>query len=305
MSQAGDDPVSAASTVGAKPKSACTQADKRKAKTRQVRARLDAAGSTGGRHEKPIVTMQDILAAPAASAAASSSRDAPAASAAASSDVPTRVVMRVAVDCDIPELFARGNEDGSVYEAQRMLRDGYDVNLKARGRTNPNSRTGRPAILLLEGGREQMRNAYAALFEFVKAPARERKLLSTPEDTFLQFPLPPEDVALTRPGGSGDAAVEVFVDQVASADEVVTDSVDGMTVTRAHGVARLLRDTTLKLSLQDHLQASEWDVPLTVPVPPAPRLAPNSQFIYEEHRQFRRTCALALERVQAHASNSY
>ena len=150
-----------------------------------------------------------------------------------------------------------------------------------------------------------MKGAYAALFEFVKAKVREEKLLSTPEDTFRQFPLPPEDEALTRPGGSGSAAVEVFVDPAASADEVVTESIGEVTVTRA-GIDRLPRETTLTLSLQDHL-LPDLEVPMTrpVPPPPAPFSAPHHKFTDQEHLQFRHACVLALERVQAHAQKSY
>ena len=147
-----------------------------------------------------------------------------------------------------------------------------------------------------------MKGAYAAVFDFVKAKVREDKLLSTPEDTFRQFPLPPEDEALTRPGGKGAAAMEVFVDPAASADEVVTDTVDGITVTTA-GIYRLSRETKLTQSLQDHLLPSA-EVPMTVPVPPSTHLAPHHKFTAAEHIQFRRACLLALERVEAHAQKS-
>ena len=101
MSQAFDDPVSAASALGAKPKSRNAQAGKRRAKILQVRARLEAGGGARGSHEKPIVTMQEIQEAPAASAAASS-REAPASAASSrEADVPMKAVMQVAVDCDI------------------------------------------------------------------------------------------------------------------------------------------------------------------------------------------------------------
>ena len=300
MSQAVDDSVSAASALGATAKARSAAAAKKKAKTKQVRARLEEAGGARGSYEKAIVTMQEEKQGPAASAAASSSGARADPGSDSDSDAPMRVVLRVAVDCDIGDLFAESHTAGSRFLAEEMLRDGYDVTLKARGRTNPNSRTPRPSVLTLKGGREQMRGAYAALFEFVKPTIREKRLLSTPEDTFRQFPLPPEDEALTRPGGKGKAAPLVFVDPAASADEVITETVGGITVTRA-GVDRLSRETTLKLSLQDHLLPSSLEVPMTVPVAPSTLSPPHRKFTDQELLQFRRACLLALERVQAHA----
>ena len=96
----------------------------------------------------------------------------------------------------------------------------------------------------------------------------------------------------------------MFVDPAASADEVVTDTVDDITVTRAR-IDRLPRESTLTLSLQDHLLPTSSEVPMTVPVTPATLTAPENKFTDQEHLQFRRACLLALKRVQAHAQKSY
>ena len=280
-----------------------TPADQKRAKTQQARGRLDAAGGARERFDEPIMTMQGpsvVSASGASSASASACAGGDSASA-----PPSRVIFAVAIDCDMSAVFTASHTPGSFYNAREMLLEGYDVLLKARGRTNPNSRTPRSSILTLIGGREQIRAAYAALYDFVQPRLRQQRLLLPPADTFRQFPLPPEDEALTRPDGSEEADVEASVDPDASVEETITESIGEVTVTRA-GIDRLPRETTLTLSLQDHL-LSDLDFPMTrvVPPPPAPFSAPHHMFTDQQHLQFRRACLLALERVQAHAQKSY
>ena len=285
--------------TGTSAKSQSYSYQQRRNKTQAVRARMESMGGARNIVADPVMTVTrdnvDSMHGDEQAGGASSSSHGPAPAA----EHPCPIVMWIKIDCDIGDIFAGQYQANSRFAVTQQLEDCYGVKLTSRGRVNTKSRKPRPTTLQLKGQREQVKAAYATLFELVLPNIRRQKFMATAEDAFRCFPLLDEDVALSRPSSNEEEAMTVSVGPCNTVDEDAVITIDNVQV-RAHAIVRLVREMQPSISLQEHLSRDPWDAPMTVQVPPVRGAeARHEEFSEADKVAFRRACLLALERVKA------